>query len=111
MSTKLDTKLDICFLPQMKDAKNLHILCRFNMYKDIVLVPNRYVNIHAAYFKNIGYYYFRVTGTKLIGKEVIGKPHVEELLMNVLDAPCYPPKVGIYIFFFIHANFCAYKFS
>ena len=83
----------------LDDPKNLHILCRFNMYKDIVLVPNRYVNIHAAYFKNIGYYYFRVTGTKLIGKEVIGKPHVEELLMNVLDAPCYPPKVGIYTIF------------
>ena len=59
------------------------------MFKEgITLVPHQFVDIHSFYFREIGYYFFRIVATSPVAK------HTELLMMNILDAPCYPPIVS-----------------
>ena len=69
---------------------------RFDMYKDIKLIPNKFVTISQFYFKEVGYYIFRI-----IAKSPVDE-RAESIMLNVLDAPCFPPTV---IFLFLSIEF------
>ena len=60
----------------------------FDMFKFITLIPHQFVAIHSFYFKEIGYYYFRIVAQSPVAS------HREVIMMNILDAPCYPPAVS-----------------
>ena len=60
---------------------------RFDMFKEIQLLPGQFVVINEFYFKDVGYYMFRI-----VAKSPVDEAS-ESILLNVLDAPCFPPKV------------------
>ena len=70
----------------------------FDMFKNVDLKPNEFVVVHNFYFSKIGYYFFRIVVESGLSKPPIST-HTEEITMNILDAPCYPPTVSIKMLF------------
>ena len=60
----------------------------YDRYKEIELKEDRFVILHSFYFNDAGYYMFRVTAKGLVNTLT------ETIMLNVLDHPCYPPKLS-----------------
>ena len=54
----------------------------------IQLIPNQFVGIKELYFPDIGFYFFRIVAKSDVST------HTEQFVMNIIDAPCYPPSVS-----------------